>query len=147
MTTTTSIKENIGAGLHSQRFNPLSWWQGALQHVGRQGAGKGVEGFTSWSAGSRSRLCHSGHSLSIRELKACPHGDAWPPTRPHPLVVPLTVGQAFKHMSLLGVGEHFYSNHHREIGMCSSWVDTYERCCLTVYGCLPLKRIIQPERH
>jgi hypothetical protein len=39
-------------------------------------------------------------SLSLGDLKAHPHSDTPPPTRPHLLVVPLPVGQAFKPMSL-----------------------------------------------
>ena len=47
-------------------------------------------------------MCHTGSSLSIGDLKAYPHNDTLPPTRPHLLIVPLPMGQAFKHMSLWG---------------------------------------------
>jgi hypothetical protein len=45
---------------------------------------------------------HTECSLSIRDLKACPHSDIPPPTRPQLLTVPLPLGQAFKFMSLPG---------------------------------------------
>jgi hypothetical protein len=45
---------------------------------------------------------HSGQSLSIGDLKAHPHSSTLPITRPHLLIVPLSMGQAFKHMSLWG---------------------------------------------
>ena len=43
---------------------------------------------------------HTTHSLSTGDLKTHPNSDTLPPTRPHLLIVPLPVGQAFKHMSL-----------------------------------------------
>ena len=46
--------------------------------------------------------CIVGHSLSIGDLKARPHGDTLPLTRPHLLTVLLPLGQVFKHMSLWG---------------------------------------------
>ena len=52
---------------------------------------------------ARERLSfHTGQSMSIGDLKAQPHSDTFPPTRSHLLIVPLLVGQAFKHMSLWG---------------------------------------------
>jgi hypothetical protein len=42
-------------------------------------------------------VCYTGHSLSIGDLKAHPHSDTLPPTRPH-----LPMGQAFKHLNLWG---------------------------------------------
>jgi hypothetical protein len=49
---------------------------------------------------ARRRLeCHSGQSLSIEDLKACPHSDTLPLTWPYLLIVPLPMGQT-------------YSNHH-----------------------------------
>jgi len=43
----------------------------------------------------------TGQSLSARgDLKARPHGDTLPPTRPRLLIAPLLMGHAFKHMSL-----------------------------------------------
>jgi len=41
---------------------------------------------------------HTGQSLSIGDLKAHPHSDTLPPTRPHPLIVPLSTGQAYESM-------------------------------------------------
>ena len=42
----------------------------------------------------------TGRSLSIGALKARPHNDTLPSTRPHLLIVPFPMGQAFKHMNL-----------------------------------------------
>ena len=47
---------------------------------------------------------HIGSSLSIGDLKAHPHSDTLHPTRPYLLIVPLPMGQAFKHMSLCREG-------------------------------------------
>ena len=48
MTMAARIKENlIGAGLHHQRFSPLSSGQEAWQPPGRHGAGEGAESSTS----------------------------------------------------------------------------------------------------
>ena len=41
-------------------------------------------------------------SLSMGDLKAHLHSDAFPPTWPHLLIVPLPIGPAFKDMSLWG---------------------------------------------
>ena len=43
---------------------------------------------------------HTGYILSIGDLKVHPHNDTLPPTKTHLLIVPLPMGQAFKHMSL-----------------------------------------------
>jgi len=45
-------------------------------------------------------VCHTGHSLSICDLKVLLHSDVFSPTGPHHLKLPLTAGQAFKHVSL-----------------------------------------------
>ena len=45
---------------------------------------------------------HTGRSLSIGSLEAHLHSDIFPPTRPYLLIVPLLMGQAFKHMNLWG---------------------------------------------
>ena len=58
-----------------QRFSPLSPWQETWQCAGRHGAREEVESSASSSAGSR---------------------------RPHLLIVPLLMSQAFKHMCLRG---------------------------------------------
>jgi hypothetical protein len=47
--------------------------------------------------------------LSIGDFKAHLHGNILPLTRPHPLIVPFLMGQAFQHRSLWG---HSYPNHH-----------------------------------
>jgi hypothetical protein len=66
----------------------------------------------------RSLYFHTRQSLSIGDLKAHPHSDtllhkATPaPTKPHLLIVPLPVGQAFRHRSLEGQA---YSNHHKVV--------------------------------
>jgi hypothetical protein len=46
MTMATLIKKTVGAGLQFQRLSPLSSWQEAWQHAGRQGTG-GAESSTS----------------------------------------------------------------------------------------------------
>ena len=43
---------------------------------------------------------YTGWSLSIGDLRVYPHGDTHPPSKPHLLIVPLPMGQAFKHMNL-----------------------------------------------
>jgi hypothetical protein len=57
----------------------------------------------------RRRLSHIGKSLSLGDLKTHPYRDTRSPTRPHLLIVSLSMGQAFKRMSL---GSQTYSNHH-----------------------------------
>ena len=47
-------------------------------------------------------------SLSIGDLKAHPHRDTLPPTRPPLLIVPLPLGQTLKHTSLW---QQTYTNH------------------------------------
>ena len=42
------------------------------------------------------------HSLGTGNLKALPHSDTLPPSRSHLIIVPLPMGQAFKHMTLWG---------------------------------------------
>ena len=42
-------------------------------------------------------VCHAGQCLNIGDLKAHPHGDTLPLTRPHLPIVPLPMSQAFKH--------------------------------------------------
>ena len=54
-------------------------------------------------------VCHTRLSFIIEDLRASLHSDTPPPTRPHLLIVLLSVGQAFKHKSLWG---QTYSNHH-----------------------------------
>ena len=49
-------------------------------------------------------VSHTGHSLSIGVIQAQRFNDTLPPTRPHLLIVPLPMGQAFKPMSLWGWG-------------------------------------------
>ena len=48
-------------------------------------------------------MCHTMHSLNIGYHKVCLHSDTLPPTWPSLLIVPLLMGQAFKHMSLWGL--------------------------------------------
>jgi hypothetical protein len=76
-------KHFIGAGLEFQRFHPLSsrWEHGSIQ------ADMVLEKelrilHLDWKATGN---CYTGQSLSIGDLKACPHNDTLPPTRPHPL--------------------------------------------------------------
>jgi hypothetical protein len=55
-------------------------------------------------ASSRKLSFHSAQNLSIKTSKPTPHSETLPPTRPHPLIAPLPMGQAFKHRSPRGVG-------------------------------------------
>ena len=101
---------------------------GAWLCPGRHGA-EGARSSTPWFSGSRRRLFHTGWSLSLGNLKARPaptvtlfhqHGHTYSKatpiqTRPHLLIVPLSMGQAFKYKSLWG---HTYSNHHSGSQMC-----------------------------
>jgi hypothetical protein len=43
---------------------------------------------------------HTGYSLSTGDFKVHPGSNKLPSTRPHLLLVPLLIAQAFKHMSL-----------------------------------------------
>ena len=76
----------IGAGLQAQRFSPLSSWQEAGQHPGRQGAGEGAKNFIS----VRRRLAkpipqpHKAHTSSNQATPIS--------TRTHLLIVSLPVG-------------------------------------------------------
>ena len=45
-------------------------------------------------------VCHAGQCLNIGDLKAHPHSDTLPLTRPHLPILPLPMSQAFKHLSL-----------------------------------------------
>jgi hypothetical protein len=50
---------------------------------------------------ARRRLeSQTGRSLNIGDVKVCPYSDTLPPVRPHVLIVPLLMSQAFKHMNL-----------------------------------------------
>jgi len=53
-----------------------------------------------WKAARR--FFYTGQSLSIETSKTAPIVTHFLPTRPHLLIVPLPMGQAFKHMSLWG---------------------------------------------
>jgi hypothetical protein len=72
--------------------------------------------------------------LEHRNLKAHPHSDTLPPTRPHLLptrpyflIVSLTMGQAFKHMVLWG------PNLFKPLSVCLS---IYLSVCLSVCVCV-----------
>ena len=93
-------KHFIGTGLQNQRFTPLSSWWGAWQCAGRHGAREGAESSMWIHRQQKETVCHTGTSLSIYDLKDHPHNGTLPPTRPHPLIVPLPMDQTFKHMSL-----------------------------------------------
>ena len=45
-------------------------------------------------------LYHSEHRQNIEDLKACPYSDIHATTRPHPLIVPVPMGQTFKPESM-----------------------------------------------
>ena len=88
-------KHFTGAALQFQRFNPLSSWQEAWQHPGRQDAGGGADSSTSPLAGSKEdTLFHTGQSLSTYNPKAStPHSDIYFPDVPHLLIVPLPLAK------------------------------------------------------
>lgn len=111
-----SYKEEqiIRAGLHFQRFSPLSSWWEACWYVGRHGPREVAEGPASSSASSRSE-CHSKYSMSVSELKILPRvTNRLPPRKPHLVqshatsetTLPNKTTQhleAFKHLNLQGL--------------------------------------------
>ena len=70
-------KHFIRSGLQSQRFSPLSSWPEAWPS----------EGDCLLKTARRLEF-HTGWSLGIGDLKAQPHSDTLPPTRPHLQVMP-----------------------------------------------------------
>jgi hypothetical protein len=66
---------------------------------------KAAEGNCLLQAGRRRLEFLTRQSLNTGTLKFLPYSHALPPalTMLHPLIVPLPMGQAFKHMSLLGL--------------------------------------------
>ena len=57
---------------------------------------RGAGSFTSGSAGSKSS-CECEPGLELLRPQNPPYSDTFPPTRPYLLIVPLPMGQAFKH--------------------------------------------------
>lgn len=55
-------------------------------------------------------VSHTRWTLSLRDLKAHPYSDRAPPIRPHFLIVPLSMGQAF---NTWVYGGQSYSNHNK----------------------------------
>jgi hypothetical protein len=51
-------------------------------------------------AAEREPVHYTGSGLSVRDLKGHPHSDSLPPKRPHLLIVPLPMDQAYKHVNL-----------------------------------------------
>jgi hypothetical protein len=84
-----------------QRFSP---WQKTRQSPGRHELGRSWEFYILVHRQQKEAVYPTGHTLNIGDLKAGPHGDALPPPRPHLLIVPLPVGQAWVS------GGHTYSN-------------------------------------
>jgi len=76
-----------------RRFRSLSSWRGAWQHVGTLVLQE-LRGLHLDLEAAEGTGFHTRCSLSIGDLKAHPHSNTLPPTRPFPM------GQAFKHMSL-----------------------------------------------
>jgi hypothetical protein len=90
-------------------------------------------------------MWHTRGSLSIGNSKACqPHPPQWPqwhtssnkaiftPTKPRHLMVPLSIGQVFKHMSLQGVRcvWHIYTSHHMaQINLSWNFSRLFFHCC------------------
>lgn len=97
----TLIQENIKLGLLFQRLSPLSLWHEAWWPTGRHSAREGTERSTFQLRDSKKKTeCHTGWSLRIGDLKAYPHSGTLPPIRPHLVIVPHPMVQAFKHKSL-----------------------------------------------
>ena len=81
-----------------QRFSSLSSWWDTAGHGSVQAdmvPEKELRVLRLNPQAMGSGLCHTRCSLSIRDLKACPHSDTLPPTRPHLLIVPLPLGAIF----------------------------------------------------
>jgi hypothetical protein len=57
---------------------------------------------------------HTGHSLSIGDLKACPYSGILPPTKPHFLKIPFPM---YKYSNIWIYGGHSYSNQHTTYGL------------------------------
>ena len=99
-------KHLIGAGLQFQRFSPLSSWQEAWQRE----TCRHTWCWKSWEfciliQRQPKGDCHSTLGIAwafIWDLKACLHSDILSSTRPHLLILPHPMGQAFKHMNLWG---------------------------------------------
>jgi hypothetical protein len=92
-------KHLIEPGLQFQGFSPLSLWWEAWHHAGRLGIGGAKSSIFSSASIQEEVLFYPGQSLSTQSP---PHSDILPPTRPHCLLVPLFMGQEFKHLSLWG---------------------------------------------
>ena len=77
-------KHLIELALQFQRFSPLSSWRGKTA-CRQLWCWEGTESSTSWSEGNRKKwpVDHTECSLSKGDLKAHPHSDTLPPTRPH----------------------------------------------------------------
>ena len=104
----------IRAGLQFQRFSSLSSWWEAWQHAGRHDAEEGAEGLTSWSAGSRRRLCQYWAELEHRRPQSLPpqwhtsSNKTTPPNSATPCGPSIqTHERVYK--------AHIYSNHHNQV--------------------------------
>jgi hypothetical protein len=90
------------------------------QCAGRHGAG-GAKSSTSWSTGSRRRLCPTWGIAWAYMWPQAPYSptshDTLPPARPHLLLVPLPIA---KHSQAWVSGGHTYSNHHKRWRLCLS---------------------------
>jgi hypothetical protein len=87
MTKATLINDSTSWGLVYSSRNSVHYQQGRENgsvQAGRHGAGEGADSPTRWSTGSKEETVTE-QSLSIGDLKAHPHRDTLPPTRPHPL--------------------------------------------------------------
>ena len=88
----------IGAGLQFQRFSPLPSQQKAWQCASRHGTGR-AESSTSCFEVSHKEVLHQGGARALGDLKGQVHtssNKATPTsTRPHLLMVPLPMGQAY----------------------------------------------------
>ena len=147
--------------LQCQRFSPLSSWQEAWQCPGRHGAREGVERSASWSNFSQKStgiLRQLGSTL-----KACPHIDTLPPTRPHLRIAPLPQPSTFKSpqiiwllllngvvsitekqmASRMTLWKHFFCPSVTSWPWCLLWVvhrahlSTVCSCCLSSWGYSP----------
>ena len=98
----------MGLAYNFSGFFFFSSWQEAYQLAGRHGVG-GAENSVSWSKGSQeetgfvvtmSKFEHLRLQSQPPESHTSPNKATLPPIRSYFLIVPLPMGQAFKHMIL-----------------------------------------------
>jgi hypothetical protein len=84
------------AGWQLWSFSPLTSWRAAWNVL----EGQRVLHLDIWAPKGACVFYPEHRSLNTGDLKVCPHCNTLPLTRPHFLLVPLAMGQAFKDRSL-----------------------------------------------